>query len=417
MSYFVYRAVNNQGKEQKGGMPALDEAEILQDIKFRNLHPLEVREVSETEFYRLKTSFQPKKFRFIVRKKIPIKTLVFFLRDLASMVGAGLVITRSLEILRDQVHQGHIRQILDSLREIVSQGHPLSEALRKYPEAFPPLISEMVVVGEHSGRLEEILNRLAIFYERQEEMEARFKQAMVYPIVILIVAFAAVTAFLTIALPRFVTLFEEVKAELPPITLFLIALSNLLRHYGIPIVLALMVSVSLFRTIMVRSITVQKYVQGLFLKIPIFGPLYLKIILSRILRAFSAMYRSGIPILVIFSVIPLIVRNIIFEASIRRIEASIRRGESLAEAFFQEKVFPPVIANILYVGAEAGKLEDSLDRLAVRFEDEVDRISKALGTLLEPFFIVMMGGFVLFVALALFMPMVRIVTVLSESSG
>ncbi len=417
MSFYIYRAINGQGKEQRGGMAGLDEAEILQDIKSRNLHPLEIREVSEPEFYRLKTSFQPKKFNLYIRKKIPIKTLVFFLRDLASMVGAGIAITRSLEILRDQVHQNHVRQLLDSVREIVSQGKPLSEALKKYPESFPPLVSEMVMVGEHSGRLEEILNRLAIFYERQEGMEACFRQAMVYPIVILVVACAAVTAFLTIALPKFITLFEEVQAQLPPITLFLIFLSNLLRRYGILIVLVLAIGASFFRTIMIRSSLVQKNVQALFLKVPIFGPLYLKVILSRILRALSAMYRSGIPILVIFSVIPLIVRNIIFEAAIKRIEGSIRRGESLADAFLKEKVFPPVIANMLYVGAEAGKLEEGLDRLAVRFEEEVDRTSKALGTLLEPFFIVMMGGFVLFIALALFLPMVKLVTVLSDSSG
>lgn len=419
MSWFVYRAANKKGEIEKGGLTALDESELVRTIRSRDLFPLEVREVEEGEYYRKIESFQKKKKRILLflRRKIPLKTLVFLLRDLASMVGAGIVITRALEILRDQVHQDHVRHILRSMGEIVSQGKPFSEALAKYPDSFPPLVSEMVSVGEQSGRLEEVLERLALFYERQEEMESKFRQALVYPSVIVFVASCAVTVFLTVALPRFVELYEEVEAELPLITRLLIGLSNFLKDYGIIAILIFALLGLILKFVFRRIVAVRRYVQALFLKVPLFGPLYGRVVLSRILRAISAMYRSGIPILTIFGVIPHIVRNVIFESAVRRIESRIRRGESLPDAFIQEKIFPPVVANILHVGVEGGKLDDGLDRLASRFEAEVDRTTKALGTLLEPFFIILMGGFVLFIALALFLPMVKIVGVLSEAPG
>ncbi len=413
MSFFVYKAVDKKGKGLAGSAVALDQAEVLRDIKSRELFPVEVREVNEHEFYQLKTQLEKKRsFELFAMKKLKTKTLVFLLRDLSSMIGAGIVITRALEILTDQLHQKNMKELLISMRDIVSQGQPFSAALKKYPEYFPPLISEMITVGEQSGRLEEILNRLALFYERQEDIESRFKQAMIYPILIFSVALLSITAFLTIALPKIVSLYADLGTKLPAITLFLIALSNFMRHFWAFIFLFIFGLFTGLRYSM-RFKTFRRTVHGLFLKVPLIGELFSKVIISRLLRAISAMYRSGISLLVIFQMLPQVVRNIIFEEAIIRIESAVRRGEGLSNAFVQEPIFPRQIANVIYVGEESGTLDTNLDRIAARFEEEVDRTTRTLSTLVEPFFIVMMGGFVLFIALALFMPLVKLVTTLS----
>jgi type IV pilus assembly protein PilC len=373
------------------------------------------------------------------------KVLTTFTRQLSILQDAGLPILRSLRILESQCKPGRFKNSLMDVCDEIEGGSTLSEAMSKAPKAFNRLYVNMIKAGEAGGALEIILQRLAEFQERSQSLKRKIKGAMIYPIVVVSVAVGILTFIMIKIVPSFEKIFKDFDTELPPMTLVLITISNLAVDYwylipGIPVVLFLFIK-------FIRKFNAGRVGWDMFtLKMPIFGPLVEKNILARTTRTLGTLVSSGVPILEALNITRETAGNAVFEHLFGKISESIREGESIAKpmkenskmrfhplcAFFwfffiagpvglllymgrmNSRVVDDLTVNMVDVGEETGELDTMLYKVADTFDEEVSVLTESLVSLMEPLLIIVLGGAVGFIVIALFMPLVKLITDLSK---
>jgi len=372
------------------------------------------------------------------------KVITGFTRQLSILQDAGLPILRSLRILEMQSKPGRFKNSLMDVCDEIEGGSTLSEAMSKCPKAFDRLYVNMIKAGEAGGALEVILQRLAEFQERAQSLRRKIKGAMIYPIVVISVAVGILTFIMIKIVPSFVKIFEDFGTELPPMTIILIAISHAAVNYwflipGIPISLWLFIK-------LIRKFNAGRIGWDMFLlKMPIFGPLVEKNILARTTRTLGTLVSSGVPILEALNITRETAGNAVFEYMFAKISESIREGESIAKpmkeysrmsfhpvcAFFwcffcagpigllmymgrmRSRVVDDLTVNMVDVGEETGELDTMLYKVADTYDEEVSVLTESLVSLMEPLLIIVLGGAVGFIVIALFMPLVKLITDLS----
>ncbi len=347
--------------------------------------------------------------------RVKLKDLAVFSRQFATMVDSGLTLLRALGILAAQSPNKRFAATLDAVRVDVQQGHSLSDALGKHPKTFDHLYLAMVRSGETGGNLDASLLSLAESLERQAELRGKIRSAMTYPVVVLCLVLGIAAAMLLYIVPVFAKVFAQLNAKLPEPTLILMKVSSILVH-DLPIV-AVAVAIAGFvffrwkKTPRGRS-TWSAVVQ----RIPVFGVLMVKTSIARFTATLGTLLRSGVPVLQALEITSESVDNPGLERAIAEAQASIQRGEPMSSAFEQHGVIPPMVSQMISVGEETGALDDMLGKIATFYEQEVQAMVDALASLLEPLMIVVLGGLVGSMIIALYLPMFSIDKVV-ENSG
>jgi type IV pilus assembly protein PilC len=420
MATYTYQALNASGKTQKGTVEASSSEEAIQRIKSQGYFPTSVqaqkvkRSAAKGDKTEKETKIKKKKKGggFSIGKVKP-KYLTLFTRQLSTLQDAGLPLLRSLQILESQQKPGLMKNILLGVTEEVEGGSSLSESMGKFPKAFDHLYVKMVNAGEIGGVLDVILQRLSEFMEKSERLKRKIKGAMVYPIVVIVVAVSILTGIMLFIIPKFEEIFTDFEIELPALTQILINTSRwvagggagggipgwIFLVFGGPV---LLVAFKLIRKTPPGKATVDV----LTLWTPVFGSLVRKTVIARFTRTMGTLISAGVPILEAVTITGQTSGNYVFEKALRNVHDSIREGESFATPLRESKTCDAIVVNMIDVGEETGEMDAMLLKIADNYDEEVDVAVASLVSLLEPIMVVVLGVMVGTIVVAMFLPMI-----------
>jgi type IV pilus assembly protein PilC len=414
MPTYQYEAMDQTGREVKDSIDASTQEEAQQLIRQKGYF---VTKISERAKAGAKKKASAKKGRGRKKKsftigKISTKHLCTFTRQLSTLQDAGLPILRSLKILEGQCKPGVLKNSLGDVVEDIESGQTLSEAFSKHPKAFDRLYCNMIKAGEAGGALESILQRLADFKEKAQSLKRRVKSAMVYPCVVITVAVAIVGFILYFIIPKFEAIFKDFGVDLPGMTVFLIKASHFVVQYFY-VVLLTPLFIWIFIKLLYRNRTGAYICDRILLMIPVLGMIVEKSTVARTMRTLGTLVQSGVPILESLNIVKETAGNAVFERAFQRIYESIREGETIAQPLREARIVDDIVVNMIDVGEETGDLDTMLNKIADNYDEEVETAVESLVSLLEPIMIVVLGGIIGFIVIALFLPLITLISKLS----
>ena len=406
MPTFAYEAMNQAGQEVRDEIEAATTEDALAKIRNLGYFPTRIREKGGA---RAKARTPTKKRTSAGFGRVSSKAVTEFTRQLSTLQDAGLPILRSLVILEEQQRPGLMKNVLRMVAEDIEGGATLSEAFAKHPKVFDRLYVNMVAAGEAGGVLDVILLRLAEFKEKAEKLKRKIIGAMIYPAVIVLFALGIVSGIMVFVIPKFQTIFNDFGINLPPMTRVLLGVSDWFMHGTPPgwtvIVFGPVAGIMLFK--LIRSSSGGRYATDFVgLKTPILGMLLRKTSIARFTRTLGTLISAGVPILEAISITRETAGNEVYSRAMERVHDSIREGESFANPLRASKVCDNLVVNMIDVGEETGELDKMLLKIADNYDEEVDVAVASLVSLLEPVMVVVLGGIVGFIVLALFMTLV-----------
>lgn len=335
---------------------------------------------------------------------VTVKDKAVFSRQFAVLINAGVAMVRGLGVLSDQCPNPKLKKALQEISADVQQGTNLSDAMRKHPHCFDGLYVSMVQAGEVGGVLDEVMNRLAKLLEDVARLQNQIKAAMTYPVAVGSIAVVIFLAMCMFLLPIFANIFKELDAKLPPFTAFMIGISNFLRSpYVLILVAAIVVLVFAYRQFYKTRVG-RETMDRFFLKMPLFGDLIQKTATARFCRTFGALSRSGVPILTSLEIVRDTAGNQVIANAVDEARKEVQTGGMISLALQREKVFPVMAIQMISIGEETGEIDTMLMKVADFYEDEVEQAVKALTSIMEPIMIVVLGGMVGSILVAMYLP-------------
>jgi len=419
MATFTYEALNTAGKPQKGTIEATSSDEAVQRIKAQGYFPTSVREqkVKKSAVAEGGADTKKKKKRRSAGGRVGPKQLTMFTRQLSTLQDAGLPLLRSLQILESQSKPGGLKNTLITVCEEVEGGTSLSDSFGKCPKTFDRLYVKMVAAGEIGGVLAIILQRLAEFMEKSERLKRRIKGAMVYPIVVIFVAIVIMIFIMVFIIPKFEEIFTDFGVALPALTMWLINTSRWVGgtatpDQAMPGVVWLVASpfIVYFGWKLIRKAGPGRAITDIMLLwTPILGKLVRKSTIARFTRTLGTLISAGVPILEAIKITAETSGNYVFEKALMNVHDSIREGESFADPLRESKTCDAIVVNMIDVGEETGELDGMLLKVADNYDEEVDVAVASLVSLLEPLMVVVLGGMVGTIVVAMFLPLVAMI--------
>jgi type IV pilus assembly protein PilC len=351
------------------------------------------------------------------RRKVKSKILMIFTRQLATLIDSGLPLLRSLNVLAKQERDKLLKSTINKLADSVQSGSTFSDALALHPRIFNDLYVNMVKAGEVGGVLELVLNRLAEFQEKAAKIKNKVVAAMVYPAIVMTMAIGIMTFLLIFIVPRFELIFHDILGDkpLPPVTRFVIGVSDFVQHRGVVLFGLIIALVALYKMIG-RTRRGRLIIDKFKLRMPLFGNLNRKTAISRFARTLGTLVTSGVPILQALNITRETAGNAAIALAIGHVHDSVKEGESIVQPLEASKQFPPMVVSMIDVGEETGKLPEMLLKVADVYDDEVDNAVVALTSALEPIMIVFLAVVVGTIVLALFTPLISIITGLQQQT-
>ena len=426
MPTFVYEAMNASGKPQKGTLDAPSSEEVIKKLRGDGLFPTSVKEQkapAKADKAKAdagadgKSKKKKKGLGFSMPGGVGAKTITLFTRQMSTLQDAGLPLLRSLQILEQQQKPGKMKTILGVVCEDVEGGNTLSESFAKHPKAFDRLYCKMVAAGEVGGVLDVILQRLADFMEKGERLKRRIKGALIYPACVISIAIAIVTGIMYFVIPKFQEIFKDFGVKLPAPTVFLIDSSKWIagsssKDQAVPGVVWVMIApFAIFFTFkLIRKTPIGRAAFDIvILKLPGIGNLTRKTVVARFTRTLGTLVSAGVPILEAVLITRDTCGNYVFEKALNRVHDSIREGEAFAVPLRESKVVDSLVVNMIDVGEETGDMDVMLTKIADNYDEEVDVAVGSLLSLLEPFMVIILGGIIGGIVLALFLPLVSMI--------
>lgn len=391
---YYYLAINNKGRRIKGAIEASNRDDATQLLKNKGLYLLSLNEK--------KASILKKEYEF--GKVAKTEDLVIFTRQLATLLKAGVTIIDSLYILTEQTKNKKFKKVLKQIETELRGGGAFSAALASYPKVFPAMVINMVKAGEMSGNLEETLNSVAGYLEKENNIKKKVKSALTYPVAVSFFAIIVTIFLLVKVVPSFVSIYADYDAELPLTTRIVIGASEFFQNQWllITLIIALIfISINLLN----KNKEVKYYFDYFKLRIPVFGKLLQKAILARFSRTLSSLLTSAVPILQSLTMVSEIVNNEAIAKPIREAKENLRQGNPLHEPLTKYKVFPPLLIHMTKIGEETGSLEEMLNKVADFYEADVETMTDQLKSLIEPIMIVILTLIVGVILLAILTPM------------
>jgi type IV pilus assembly protein PilC len=400
MPSFVYTARETAtGREIRNAVEAATEQAAIAALLNRNLLVVSIQE---------KISKKGK----TKGGKVRLADLVMFTRQLATMVDAGITIVQSLQALADQTTDKIMRDTIRDVSTRVESGESLSEALQRHPKAFNKLYVSMVAAGEKGGLLAEILTRLSTYLENTERLRKKVKTALMYPTTVTIVAIAITIFLLVRVIPTFKDIYSSFNAKLPAPTMFMIDLSELVKHYLI-LLLAAMALVVWGWLYFIKTPTGRTFWDDRRIKLPIFGPIAHKICLARFTRTLASLVRSGVPILEVLQTVSQTVGNVIMERAIKTAAIDIERGEGISNALGKHTIFPTMIIRMMRAGEQTGNIDNMLERISNFLDEEIENTLSGLMSLIEPMLIVILGVIIGSMVVCMFLPIFNLANIVN----
>ena len=428
MARYNYVALDAKGQEASGLIEAGSTNEAIGQLRQAGYFPTSVYEESVTgrdrkvarRAAKMARIARPRGKTSIVlfqRKKVKPKILMIFTRQLATLIDAGLPLLRSLNVLAKQERDTVLKNTINKLAEAVQGGNTFSDALALHPRIFNDLYVNMVKAGEVGGVLELVLTRLAEFQEKAAKIKNKVVAAMVYPLIVMTMAVAIMGFLLVFIVPKFEAIFHDMLGNkpLPAITTFVIGASNVVKNHGLLLLGAVVATVMAYKFIS-RTRTGRWWIDRFKLRMPLFGDLIRKTAISRFSRTLGTLVTSGVPILQALNITRDTAGNAAIADAISKVHDSVKEGESIVQPLEASRAFPPMVISMIDVGEETGQLPEMLLKIADVFDDEVDNAVAALTSMLEPIMIVFLAVIVGTIVLALFTPLISIISGLQQQT-
>ncbi len=405
MAKFNYSARDKDSRLITGTLEAQDKFFVIKELKKRNLT---IIDVVQEDVKQQKKAVQQK-----ARGKVRPMDLVVFSRQLATLIDSGVSLITGLNILHDQVESVYLKKIIQSIKNDIEAGNSLSASFAKYPEAFPAIFSNMIRAGESSGSLNEILDRVADYLEKTENLRRKIKSSLTYPILIVGMAMIIVAFLMLKVIPTFKSIFSSLGGQLPAPTQALIFLSDTSIRFFPFIILALVVIfISFTRYISTEQGRIN--FDKLKLKFPIFGPIIKKISISRFTRTLATLVKSGVSILEAFEIAGRVSGNKIIEIATEQIRTNLRAGENISGPMEETGKFPPFVVKMIAVGEQTGELERMLTKISDYYESQVNDSLNELTSLIEPLIISFLGVTIGFIVVAMFLPIFKLTEIINN---
>lgn len=404
MAVFAYKGVEAQsGKAVKGYRDA-DSAKALRAMLRREGVLLTSASVDSKHKKKGPGSKDIDLFAFF--KRPTSGDVAVMTRQLATLVRAGIPLVESISALVEQTEKESMAKVLTAVREDLREGTAFAKTLQKHSKVFPPLYVNMVAAGEASGTLEAVLERLADFMEDQARLKGKISSALAYPVLMTIIAACLVGVLMVAVVPKVTSIFENLGQELPWYTVLLITVSDFLAGFWWLVLLLIGGAIFGFRRWVGTEAGRLKW-DTITLRLPLFGRLNLLVAVARFSRTLSTLLSSGVPLLIAMDIVKNVLGNRLLENVVTKAISSIREGESIAEPLKRSGQFPPMVTHMITVGEKTGQLEQMLENVSKAYEADVETKVATLTSLLEPLVIVVMGGMVGFIAMAILMPLVQ----------
>jgi type IV pilus assembly protein PilC len=397
MPQFEYVVRNQTGKKKSGKIKGSSKREVYEQLREKKLGILELKEIPETVLTRDITFGKPLK----------LKDFVMYLRQFATLLRAGVTIVDATKILASQVDAKGLKQALQNIEEDIRSGQPLSAAYQKHPKLFNKLFINMVKAGESTGQLDEALESMANYYEKQLRLRQKIQAAMMYPVAVGILSVLVVTFLLVKVVPTFVAMFADLHQDLPMITKIIISSSNWMKSFWW--IIFLLYAVLHITFLLIKNNKNSKYyLDYAILKLPIIGTLFRQSVIARLTRTLSSLLSSGVPILEAMPLVEDVVENEVVSRALQKSRSSLKIGQALSEPLKEHWVFPPLVSQMISVGEETGSLDHMLIKVSEFYESEVEYTSDRLKALIEPVMIIFLTSIVGVIVLAIIIPLFKL---------
>ena len=406
MPAFEYKALDAKGKQLKGVIEADTARHARSQLRDQRMMPLEILPVSEKEAKAKSGSFS------FFKRGISVAELALITRQIATLVAAGLPIEESLKAVGQQCEKDRLASMIMAVRSRVVEGYSLADSLAEFPHIFDDLYRAMVASGEKSGHLEVVLNRLADYTERRQQLKSKLTQAMIYPAVLTTVAIGVISILLAAVVPKVVGQFEHMGAELPTSTRFLISASDFVQNYGVFVVIALVLLFAFFRRMLKSPAFRMKY-DNFLLNMPVVGRVSKGLNTARFARTLSILSASSVPLLDGMRIASEVLQNMRVRAAVDDATARVREGTSLGTALTNTKLFPAMMLYMIASGEKSGQLEQMLERAADNQDREFEGNVNIALSVFEPMLVVSMACVVLFIVMAILQPILALNNLIS----
>lgn len=389
---FNYVAKDSHGNLLEGKIKAFSESDIRDDFIKRGITPLDIE---ETNVFSRDLSFG--------KKGIKLKEVATFARQFSTMQGASVPIVKSLEILADQSSNPSMKEIIKSMILDIESGGTLADSFEKHPKVFSPIVINMTRAGEKGGFLDKTLDSIADSLEAEVKLKAKIKSAMTYPVVIFTMAILMCVGMLLFIVPIFDTMFKTLGGDLPVPTQVLVNLSNFLKVGAVPLAIVF-VAIGVWWNKNKHKRAIREFVDPLKLKIPVFGTLTKKLIMARFARNFGALLDANVPIIPVIEIVGSTTGSTVVEKSLYKVKDSILAGGTVSGPMKKDPIFPKMLVEMTAIGEDAGDMPLMLGKVADAYDNEVETMTDALTSLLEPIMLVFLGGIVGSMIVALYLP-------------
>jgi type IV pilus assembly protein PilC len=433
MPKYDYVALDSRGAETRGSIEVASQNEAIGRVKEMGLFPTKIVEVDRVSDKKV----SGKKARgksparggkkggaLNIQIKIPglgggvkPKVLTTFTRQLATLVDAGLPLLRGLRVLEKQERNANLKKILGDLSLSIEGGSTFSEGLAQHPKVFNKLFVNMVKAGELGGVLEVVLKRLAEFSEKAQKIKGKVKAALFYPIAVLIVAVGIMILLMCFVVPRFQDVFAGMGFKLPWFTTFVLGISEMIKDHILKTTGVVVVCVIIFLLIIRKTKSGRLVWDKFKLKMPVLGPVISKVAISRFTRTLGTLVSSGVPILQALTIVKETSGNVVISNAIGKVHESVKEGETITAPLEGSGVFPPMVVSMVDVGEQTGAMPEMLLKIADNYDEEVDNAVAAMTSLLEPIMIVFLAVIVGSIVIAMFLPLIQMITNLSGDEG
>lgn len=388
---FLWSGTDKSGRNSKGEIRAASPAMAKAQLRRQGIKPKNVKKKSKPLFGS-------------GGKAIKAADIAIFTRQLATMLKAGVPLVQSFEIVAEGSEKPKMQELINAIRNDVAAGGGLAPSLAKHPRLFDELFCSLVASGEDSGTLEVMLDRVATYKEKTEQLKAKIKKALTYPTAVIVVAIVVTAILLIKVVPQFAETFRSFGSDLPAFTLFVLTISNFVQKWWFVILLMIIAAIFVFREAKIRSVKFSEFLDRLILRLPIFGTIVHDAVIARFSRTLATTFAAGVPLVDALESTAGAAGNSVYAKAIRQIKDDVTTGSTLYSSTKATGLFPNMLLQMMSIGEESGSLDEMLDKVANHYEDAVDNAVDSLSSLMEPMIMAILGVLVGGLMIAMYLP-------------
>ena len=388
---FIWSGTDKSGRNSKGEIRAASPAMAKAQLRRQGIKPKNVKKKSKPLFGS-------------GGKAIKAADIAIFTRQLATMLKAGVPLVQSFEIVAEGAEKPKMQELINTIRNDVAAGGGLAPSLAKHPRLFDELFCSLVASGEDSGTLEVMLDRVATYKEKTEQLKAKIKKALTYPTAVIVVAIVVTAILLIKVVPQFAETFRSFGSDLPAFTLFVLMISNFVQKWWFVILLMIIAAIFVFREAKLRSVKFSEFLDRLILRLPIFGTIVHDAVIARFSRTLATTFAAGVPLVDALESTAGAAGNSVYAKAIRQIKDDVTTGSTLYSSTKATGLFPNMLLQMMSIGEESGSLDEMLDKVANHYEEAVDNAVDSLSSLMEPMIMAILGVLVGGLMIAMYLP-------------